>query len=294
MIDIREFGGTGDGATLNDYSFANVIATLPPGGGAISLGPGIYRISKPITVRSAIKLIGDGAYNTVIQQAAPGQSGISGVDIHDFDLVDIGITGAGPATTAAPGISLTRQAAANTAYIGLRGVAVQSFSGDGIAISNPIVSRLDMVRALTNGGHGINLHGVPGGAAGTSCHLSACYAVANAGSGYVLNKMAYSKLDACASDKNAVGYTLRASDGIVMAACGAEAILPAGNGYSGNGVLIDASSGVDVEGFFSYEASGPVISLVNGSSGVRIGVVTNIAPLVPVQLVVTDATSHVE
>lgn len=294
MINLREFGGTGDNATLNDASFANAIASLPPGGGAIGLGAGIYRVSKPVAVRSAVKLVGDGAYSTVIQQITPGQPGIIGIDVHDLDLMDIGVTGAGPSATAAAGISLTRQSAANTAYVRLANVAVQNFSGDGIAISNPIVSQLSGVRALTNGGHGINLHGVPGGAAGTSCHLSACYAVGNAGSGYVLNKMAYSKLDACASDKNAVGYTLQSSSGIVMAACGAEGILPAAKGYSGNGVLINGSSGVVVAGFFCYEASEPVISLVNGSTGVRIGVVTSIAPLVPVQDVVTDATSHAE
>lgn len=216
MIQVNPLAPSTSGSPIQD-----AITALGAQGGQINLAPGTYVIPRSLVLPSTgqVKIVGEGAYNTVIRVTADAPA-ILGTDVQRLTIQDLGLTG--PGAGSSNGLSLLRQAAANTPLVSLERVVIQNFGGHGLEISNPIVCQLRQVVCETNGGHGFYLHGVEGGAAGTSTKLDACYAVANKGNGYQIAKMNYSALVACAADNNAEGYVLQDCQAVRLDACGVE------------------------------------------------------------------------
>ena len=160
---------------------------------------------------------------------------------------------------------------------------MQQFGGDGIAApqGNLIVSHFDRVTCTNVGGSGFNLTGVPGGSAGTSVKLTSCYAVGCGGAGYVLSKMCYSALSACACDSSGAGYVLSGCQGVALDACGTEGLTASGTGMctDGTSFRVDGCDGIDLRGCWTYANPRYVLHVSGGSANVRVGRIGENSPL---------------
>lgn len=263
VVSVKAYGAVGDGVADDTAAIQAAIGSLPAAGGSIYLPVGDYRITSPITVRSDLIIRGDGQDKTYIRQASTTADCLTGVDISYLSLADIQLFG--PGSGSGCGLKLTRSIADATPKISLTNVVVYNFGSDGVDISNPIVSTFVGVSAIANGGHGFDLHGVDGGAAGTSVSMVGCYGNANQQAGYNLRKLAYSSLQGCAADHNGIGYLIEASEGITLVGCGCETPTNRSAGYPGIGYKVTGSTSVGLLNTWLTGSLG-VGWLVTGSS----------------------------
>ncbi|MGW1546668.1 glycosyl hydrolase family 28-related protein [Streptomyces sp. NPDC002346] len=217
------YGAAGDGIRDDTASIQAAIDSVPDGG-TVYLPAGTYRLTGPLAVSSGITLLGAGSKASVLQQTSTTANALTGVDIDGFAMRDLQL--AGPASGTGYGLIITRSTRDNTYKINLDRCYIRDFGLDGIRLSNAIVSTFTDVICETNGRYGFNLHGVSGGAAGTSCALTACYANGNTSSGYHIDTMTYCAFTGCAADSNPIGYEIIGaggeSQGISFNGCGAE------------------------------------------------------------------------
>ena len=65
--NITDYGGSGDGITVNDPALQNAIASLNNQNGVIYFPAGTFLFHSPITLRSGLVIRGEGASGTTLQ-----------------------------------------------------------------------------------------------------------------------------------------------------------------------------------------------------------------------------------
>src|SRR4026209_3034448 len=65
--NITDFGGSGNGITVNDPALQNAIASLNNQNGVIYFPAGTFLFNSPVTLRSGLVVRGAGATNTTLQ-----------------------------------------------------------------------------------------------------------------------------------------------------------------------------------------------------------------------------------
>ncbi|GAB2859154.1 hypothetical protein GCM10022221_68400 [Actinocorallia aurea] len=232
-LTVTDFGAVGDDVADDIEAFQAAVDALPPHGGIIWIPPGTYRLTAALILRSNVTFLGAGTDATVLHQVTTTAHGLAGVDVHTITLRDLQIKGPGSGT--GTGLTLTRDTEDNVRYIRLDNVYIRMFGQDGIEISNGIVSSFDQVRAENNNRHGFYLHGVVGGAAGTSLALSGCYGNTNGLTGFTIVNMAYLDLSGCASEGHPINFALEACQGVALTGCGSELVTAGGTGFKVTG-----------------------------------------------------------
>ena len=268
---VSDFGATGNGSTDDTIAIqAAINAANTAGGGTVFLRAGTYRITSQLTLYSYVRLIGEAMQTTTIHQVTTTATAVFGHQLEGAGIEELTING--PGSGSGQGVHLDRATTPTLGInyrINMRRVMVENFGGDGIHIEQCIVSNFDTVESRSNGGHGFNFEGVAGGAgaSGTSVNFVACYANSSNQAGYRIYNMTYCALEGCAADSCGVGYLIDTSGGIVLTGCGSEAPLNRSTTYPGDGMQLNASSGVVVNGGFFYEVVRHGI-LITGCQGV--------------------------
>ncbi|MEV6022223.1 hypothetical protein [Streptomyces sp. NPDC052036] len=151
-------------------------------------------------------------------------------------------------------------------------VTVKYFGGSGIDLSNPIVSTFNTVTSANNGNHGWTIHGVSGGAAGTSCSFVSYYADTVTNTGFHIDTMAYCSFVSCAADHCGIGYevTGTGSQAISFTGCGTESNVNRGTGYDGYGWKINAAIGVGLWNCFTYASPNSSIWVTGNARAVSV------------------------
>lgn len=268
-VNVKTYGATGDGTTDDTEAIQNAIDAVASGGGVVYLPEGTYKLSSALTVNSDLHLRGAGDACTILVQSATDENGLTGVDVSRLAVTNLKLLG--PASGTGIGISLSRSTNDAITYSTFADLYVASFGGDGINISNPIVSTFSRVICETNGGHGFNLHGVEGGAAGTSCSLMSCYANGNTGTGIRLFKMVYTSLSGCAADSNATGYEIDTCQSVALSGCGAESQV-------GDSFVVSAGFGVTLVSCWSYDNHGDAFKVDASATAATLVGCTEIDP----------------
>lgn len=266
-IYASDYGAVGNNSTDDTTALQNALNAVPSNGTLHLAQNKTYRITAALTGLSLKAVDGHGS---TIRQATTSANALTGVDVVNFSLRDITIAGAtdsSPASTG-KGISITRSARPDTFRVNLERVIVHSHGGDGIDISNPITSHFENVEVRNCAGHGFNIHGVSGGAAGTSVVFAGTYANTNIKAGYRLDTMAYCAFVGAAADGNGIGYEVVACQSVSFTGCGAEAQLNNNGvaaGYAGYSWKITGGYGVTLTGCWAYAQ--PAIALwITGSA----------------------------
>lgn len=114
VVDIRSFGGVGDGTTANDSAWTSAVAALPSSGGVLFFPPGKFKFTSQTAVGSAlattgsITIMGAGADATILYW--PNASGGIAVSLahpsQSFNARDLSITTG--TTAGGTGLSITQ------------------------------------------------------------------------------------------------------------------------------------------------------------------------------------------
>jgi len=269
-INVLDYGATGNGSTDDTTAIQTAIDAVPSSGGTVVFPAGTYKISSALVARSNIVLAGvsDGA--SVISQSSTTNNGLTGSDITRLTIQDL--TFQGPGSGSGQGIALTRVSNPATVSLDFTRVTVKYFGDTGIDLSNPIVSTFTSVTSANNGNHGWNIHGVSGGAAGTSCSFVSCYADTVTNAGFHIDTMAYCSFVSCAADYCGIGYevTGSGSQGISFTGCGTESDMNQGGGYNGYGWKINAAISVGLWNCFTYNSPNSSVWVTGNARAVSI------------------------
>lgn len=262
----KEFGAVGDGMADDT---AALQAAIDAGPGEVLIPEGTYLLTRALRLRPDLTLTGVSPRVSILRQTAPEADCLSGTDVHTLRIDNLGLEG--PASGTGTGLRLDRQAEPNTRYVTLQDLYIRQFGRDGVDVSNAIVSAFTRVVAENNGRHGLYLHGVPGGAAGTSVSLVACYGNTNAATGIYLYNMVYSSLNACASEGHPANYLLQACQSVSVLGCGAEFTAPGGDGF-----VIDGGFCNVLVSCWNYENAGRAYLVTGGAYAITLaGIVEN-------------------
>ena len=74
--NITDYGGSGDGITVNDLALQNAITSLNNQNGVIYFPAGTFLFNSPITLRSGLVIRGEGATNTTLQFNLAGSNNL--------------------------------------------------------------------------------------------------------------------------------------------------------------------------------------------------------------------------
>lgn len=277
---VTMFGADPTGTSDSTTAIQAAITTANATSGAVVYFPqGTYNFTA-LTWKSFAYLEGDGE-DVSILQCTSSTGGISGTSVEYAGMRKLQINGPGSHTGSGVGINLAWTASHPNAFLDFENVLVESFGSHSIQIQNPIVTSFRKV-VTGSGGRGFYLTGTPGGAAGTSVSMNSCYAVGNGLEGYYLQTLAYCSLNGCASDQNAVGYTIAGCQGVTLSGCGAESTAAGSSGLSGDSFHItdDSSSShcycLTLNGCWSYANNAVAFSvLANQQSITLIGPTEN-------------------
>lgn len=235
------------------------------------LPEGVFALTKALALRPGLTITGVSPTASILRQTAHDADALSGTDVHTLRIENLTLEGPGPGAGSGTGLRLVREREPNTRYVTLQDLHIRRFGRDGVAVSNGIVSAFTRVVAENNGRHGIYLYGVPGGAAGTSVSLIACYGNTNDGTGIYLFNMAYCALNACASEGQQVNYLLQGCQGVSAVGCGAEFTAPGGDGF-----VVDGGFGNVLAACWNYENAGRAYVVTGGAFAVTLaGIVEN-------------------
>ena len=224
---VAKFGADPTGAGDSTAALQNAIDEANAAGGAvIYVPPGRYNFTS-LTWRSFVYFEGDGE-NASILNCTSTTGGISGTSIEYAGMHRLQVNGPDNSGTGI-GINLAWANSHPNAFLSFEDLLVESFGGGQIKIQNPILTWLK--RVVTGGsGRGFWLTGVPGGAAGTSVFMTACYADGDGAEGYYLSTLTYVSMNSCAADYNGEGYVIAGCQSVTLTGCGAEQTdMPAGS-----------------------------------------------------------------
>ncbi len=222
------------------------------GGGTIHLAAGTYTFTSTITLASNITIAGAGETATIIT-ASHNSDAFAGVDLSHVCIRDLRVDGPGHAVGNGSAIKFTLSGMGGNAtyYVCMANLYLSEFKVDGVSIATPIVSSFSRVVSLHMGRHGIYLYGDHAlGTAGNSTTLSSCFSAGCYGAGYRFADMAYSVINACASDAVGIAYDYENCLCLRENGCGSEepydfsAIHAGYAGYSRriNGCIMSISS----------------------------------------------------
>lgn len=276
-VNVKDFGAQGDNASDDTASIQAALNSVATGGGTLVFPAGTYLLSSALTVKPAVVLRGMGDNVTVLKQTSTTAHCLAGTDVYAFGIHDMRLQG--PGTGSGTGLYLDRSAFPATVSVRLRDMTITGFGANGIDISNPITSTFSQVWSKSNGGYGFYLHGVVGGAAGTSCALTGCFADLNTGSGFRIEAMTYCAFLGCASDRNAIGYDISGvgTQGISFTGCGSETQTLSGGGYSWK---LDGVIGVTLSGCWVYDNPSIGIWVTGGARSINLTGCTENTPQV--------------
>ncbi|MEY9848652.1 glycosyl hydrolase family 28-related protein [Streptacidiphilus sp. MAP5-3] len=269
-FNVLDYGATGNGVTDDTTAIQTAINAVPSSGGTVVFPAGTYKTSSVLVARSNLILEGVSDGSSVIAQSSTTANGLSGSDITRLTIQDLTIQG--PGSGSGSGIVLTRSANPATVSLAFARMTVKFFGDTGIDLSNPIVSTFEGVTSANNGNHGWDIHGVSGGAAGTSCSFVACYADTVTNAGFHIDTMAYCSFVGCAADYCGIGYEVTGvgSQGISFTGCGAESAVNRGTGYNGYSWKINAAIGVGLYNSFTYNSPNVSIWVTGAARAVSI------------------------
>lgn len=264
--NVKLFGAVGNGVA-DDTTAIQATINAVSAGGVVYLPVGTYKISAALTVFTGVTLCGAGDNETVITQTSTTAHAISGVDIGYVTLTNLRLNG--PASGTGTGIKFTRSVAGNIPYLNIKNVTIYQFGVDGIELSNPIVSTFERLNSVNHGAKGFNIHGVVGGAAGTSCSFTACYANTNATVGWYFENMVYTFLGGCAADGNATGYHFKGCQSLTAVGCGGEA-------NTAKAFAIEGGFGITLSSPWVYDNRGIGVDVLGNAATVTlIGAIDN-------------------
>lgn len=249
-----DYGAVGNDSTNDTTALQNALNAVPFDGTLHLTANKIYKITSALTWPPNTTIDGHGA---IIHQTTTTANALVLTDGVNNTARNLKVAGNVEGTPAGTGKGIVSLLSANpdTHRLVLERVEVTSFGSDGINLANPIISSFINVTSEANLGHGFNIHGVSGGAAGTSCSFISCYGNGNAQAGYHLDTMTYCAFVGCAADSNGIGYHTVACQGISFSGSGAEGTLKNGGTYNGYSWKIDSSVGVCLQGCWTYASS---------------------------------------
>lgn len=294
------YGADKTGVSDATTAIQNAInAASAAGGGTVYLPAGVYLLSAALTMKSQVKLLGDGfafsdTAGTRVHQGSTTTACLTAVDQHDMVIENLSLTCTGGTTNI--GVSFTRSAHTNIAGLTFRRVQISGF-GTGMDLSNPITSTFDRVMVDTST-VGFYLHGVlgAGGSAGTSCAFVNCYANGCTQTGFRLDNMTYCAFVACAADACGIAYELIESgaQGISFTGCGCESLVNTNGTYPGIGWKINAAIGVTLTACWSYQNPASVVWVTGNARAVFVaGLVENTPGGTATACLKVDAGCHV-
>jgi hypothetical protein len=286
--NVAQYGvAPGNSAATNDTAIASArSAAVSAGGGIVFFPPGNFNISATISVPNNITFQGSGDGASVIAMQTINTDVFAGVDVTNVSFRDLKIVGTGSGS--GKGVNFTLSSHGATTYITMSNVTIQSVGGDGIAITNPIVSSFQRVVSQSNGGYGFNLSGqiFPGGA-GTSVTLDACYANANTTAGYRLYNMVYTSLNGCAADGNPIAYLIDTCQSVALTGCGGE-------GNTTNTFKVTGGYGITLTSPWVYNNYADAIYITGSAHCVTvIGAIDNLPHAGATSFIKTDAGTNV-
>jgi len=275
FYNVKTYGAKGDGTT-DDTSAIQAAATAAGAvGGTLYFPPGTYVITDKITLSSGITVLGASdqfdlpSPTCMIKQTATNKDIFYGSDIGQVLFRNLCLQGTGSGSGI--GIDLVRSLNANNRYFRFENMYIRNTGGDGIYITNAIVTQFDRVITESCVGDGFHIVGLSS-VAGTSCTFTACYGDGNLQSAFHLDTMIYCTFNSCAADACGIGYWLKACQGIAMNACGVENPNNRSTNYPGIPYKIDGSNGIVMNACYELGtlASGKGIWLTNNSYGIGI------------------------
>lgn len=264
QVTPQQYGAKGDARTDDTVAIQKAInAVSASSGGVVAFPPGTYRLTSTLTVGNRVTLAGSGQGASVLWQTKPVDA-IAGTDVWNLTCRNLTLMGPGAQTGTGNGIKLGLSTGQATVYSTFTDLRIMSFGQDGINIQNPMVSTFTGVISETNGRDGIHLQGRTGGAAGTSCALTACYGNGNKGVGISLYNMAYSTVNACAGDSNGLAaYRIDSCQGITVTGSGAES-------QPADSFQVSGSQGITLQSCWTFLNGGIGILVTGGSQGVNL------------------------
>lgn len=268
QVSVRDHGAVGNGTADDTTAVRDAIDAVPAQGGAVYFPPGTYKLTDSVALRSNLALFGDGDGATVLHQSATGEDLFAGVALDKVSLHGLSLTGPGSGT--GTGLNLTRGGNAAVPFISVRDVSVGGFGQDGIAVENAVASVFDRVQVVNCGRYGVNLHGQPAGAAGTSVTLNSVYGNTNGVAGIRLFNMVYCCLNGCASDGNPVAYLIDSCQSLALNGCGAES--------NAVGLRVVGGYGATVNSMWVYDNQGTGIHVTGTAHTVSLTGCTDNTP----------------
>jgi hypothetical protein len=265
---VSDYGADRTGVANAGTAIQNAInAASAAGGGIVYFPAGNYLISATLTMKSRVTLKGAGLNASTITQSSTTAAGVTATDQIDMTFEDLTVYG--PASGTGTGLVFARSTASNVARIALRRIQVGGF-GTAIDASNPITSTFDDV-LVTNGTTGFYIHGVNGGAAGTSVSFVSTYATGFTQSGYKLDTMTYCGFQGTAADSCGIAYELIACQGISFSGCGTESLVNRSTNYPGIGWKLTGSVGISLGGCFTYSLPNNSIWVTGATASAKVG-----------------------
>lgn len=284
-LDLRNFGGIGDGVTDNTTAIQAAVDAAGAIGGTIFFGPGTYIITGSITMHTGVSFLGSGSEATVIQQNNNAVDTLVGTDVASITLQ--GVLFRGPSSGTGNGIAFGWSGNGNLPFIHFIDIWVRHFGGSGIYFETPIVTHFDRVICQDNGKHGFDFYH-----AGTSVTFTSCWARTNAQAGYHFFESVYMNLSGCASDNNGINYWVESAQSIGFFACGSEGALLNGGAYNGYGWKIDNSSVITLEACWVADNRNVAVWVTNGSNGISLNVADNSPNVTAVTFIQTDVGTN--
>ena len=242
VFNVQDYGAKGDWSVDDTAALQATITAAATAGGTVYIPAGNYPISTALTLPAKTTIKGDGPDRTIIIQQSTTANGITLTDANYITLQDFRLQG--PASGSGVGIAITRSTAPAILWQRYKGLYIREFGSHGIAGSNVAVSTFENITCESNNGHGFHFYGVALSTAGTSTHLSACYANNNGLAGYAFFKMVYCVLTGCAADASGIGYLIDTCQSCSLISCGSEYMESKGGSYPGIGFKITASLGI--------------------------------------------------
>lgn len=283
--------------STNDTTALQDDLNAVPAGGTLHLAPNkTYRITAALSWPSGVSI---DMHGSSIHQASVNADALVCTDGTNVTLRNgniKGLTSGSPSGTGR-GVVIAKSTGPNVSRITIENMLITSFGGNNVELGNPIITDLSNVDSQFSGAHGFSIHGVNGGASGTSVTLTSCYALGNVKAGYYVDTMTYCTFDACAADSNGIGYECVQCNGIAFVGCGAESQADHSGtvaGYAGYSWKLNAGNGYTLTSCFTYDQRARSVWVTGSARAVSLsGFVENTPNAAATNCLVVDFGSDV-